>query len=638
MNMKNKTIKKELTKGRISQPVKSKKRSSNKIDTNKILSFVNYGSLVLFLLVAFYYLPIHNKNLLIKIQELSLFQPTQLFFEGNMKVAGGLLTYLGTFLTQFFFYPWIGSLIFILLLLFVQFLTLKAFALPKRYYSLTFIPSFALLLALTQLGYLIFSFKSPGYVYSNLLGVVIILGSLWIYQKIASSIMRSVVIALFVLLLYPFLGFYVLLGALLFCIYEGMLFQKDKNLKQLFPMVIGIIFILVVPYGFYQYYYTQINFQYIYISGLPTFKFDKNEAVLWIPFIALFASLFFFSFFSFKRNKIETKLFNVIIVTVIYLFTFYGLYKYSFEDENFQTEIAMDLAIFNNDWNEVLNLADNLKGEPTRLIVLDTNLALQKLKIAGDKMFAYKNGAKPFKKKYLSTQLMQMGCRPLYFQNGKINYCYRWCMEDMVEYGMNVEYLKYMVKCSLLNKEFILAQKYNDVLKKTLFHRSWALEYQKYIDQPNLMDGNSEFKAIYPFMAYDDILDGDSGLLETYLLNNFAYLQGGPPELVEMSLQCTLILKNIDLFWPRFFLYARTHDRIPTHYQEAALLYSYLEKKVDVRGIRFDRQIMTDFQELLKMSEEYNNMPEEASKAYFFPKFGRTFWYYYFFVKDLKTT
>ncbi|MDD3323113.1 MAG: DUF6057 family protein [Paludibacter sp.] len=636
--MKNKAIKKSPNKSPISQPVKTTKKSSQPVDATKILRYVNYGSLVLFLLIAFYYLPIHNKNLLIKIQELSLFLPTQLFFIENMKVAGGLLTYLGTFLTQFFYYPWLGSTIFISLLLLVQFLTLKAFALPVKFYTLTFIPSFALLLSLTQLGYLIFSFKSPGYVYSNMLGVVIILVSFMLYKKTASIIVRSVTAALFVLVLYPFLGFYALLGNLLFCIYEGILYKKDKNWKQHLPLAVGILFIILVPYGYYQYYYTQINFQNIYTSGLPTLKFDKDETVLWIPFIALFASLLFFSFFSFKKNKIETKLFNVILVTVIYLFSFYGLYKYSFEDENFQTEIAMDLAIFDNNWNEVLNLADNLKGEPTRLIVMDTNLALQKLKAAGDKMFSYKNGAKPFKKKYLSTQLMQMGCKPLYFQNGKINYCYRWCMEDMVEYGMNVEYLKYMVKCSLLNKEFILAQKYNDVLKKTLFHRSWALKYQKYIDQPNLMEGDAEFKAIYPFMAYDDILDGDSGLLESYLLNSFAYLQGGPPELVEMSLQCTMILKNIDLFWPRFFLYARTHDRIPKHYQEAALLYSYLERKVDVRSLKFDPQVMSDFQELIQMSEEYSNLPEETSKAYFVPKFGKTFWYYYFFVKNIKTT
>ena len=147
-----------------------------------------------------------------------------------------------------------------------------------------------------------------------------------------------------------------------------------------------------------------------------------------------------------------------------------------------------------------------------------------------------------------------------------------------------------------------------------------------------------EFKAIKPLMAYEDILDGDGNLLELYVLNSFAYMEGGPPELVELSLQCNLVLKNIERFWPRYFLYARTHDRVPVHYQEAALLFSHLENKVDISKFNFDKVVVDRFNMMIAMSKQYEYKSNEYNKEVFKPQFGDTFWYYYFFIKDIKTT
>ena len=230
------------------------------------------------------------------------------------------------------------------------------------------------------------------------------------------------------------------------------------------------------------------------------------------------------------------------------------------------------------------------------------------------------------------------GAKALYFQYGKINYCYRWCMEDKVEYGMKVEYLKYMVKCALLNEEFALAQKYNSTLAQTLFHKDWAEKYQRYIDEPQLMAEDAEFKMIKPLMAYNNALEGDGGLLEAYLISQIAYMEGGPPELVELSLQCNLVQKDIARFWPRFILYARTHDRLPLHYQEAAILYSYLERKVDYRQFKIEDEVVTRFDKFIKLSEQMAGQSDEKSKEVFKPYFSDTFWYYYFFVKGLKTS
>lgn len=73
-------------------------------------------------------------------------------------------------------------------------------------------------------------------------------------------------------------------------------------------------------------------------------------------------------------------------------------------------------------------------------------------------------------------------------------------MELSVEYGWRVSCLKYMVKCALLQGEYALANKYNNLLMKTAFHKDWAKKYQTYIDHPERMKENQEFTQISALM------------------------------------------------------------------------------------------------------------------------------------------
>ena len=56
-----------------------------------------------------------------------------------------------------------------------------------------------------------------------------------------------------------------------------------------------------------------------------------------------------------------------------------GAWYYEFDDENFRITIDMDRAILDNDWQKVVDCAQAQQGEPTRLIVLNTDMALYKL-------------------------------------------------------------------------------------------------------------------------------------------------------------------------------------------------------------------------------------------------------------------
>ncbi len=75
---------------------------------------------------------IYESHFLWKVQELNLFLHTTLFFKQQMVVPAGMLTYIGTWFTQFFYYPWQGVTMLCGWWLLVLVLLKHTFAIPAR--------------------------------------------------------------------------------------------------------------------------------------------------------------------------------------------------------------------------------------------------------------------------------------------------------------------------------------------------------------------------------------------------------------------------------------------------------------------------------------------------------------------------
>lgn len=465
--------------------------------------FPKYLQLIFILIFggfAFYLTAGSNSFYLKWAEEMSFFSTNSFYFFDCMRFAGGLLIYGGTFLTQFFYYPLLGSLIFIGLLFVIQYLSIKAFSIPKEYYPLTFIPGLMLLLSITQLGYVWLTLKSPGYFFSNALGVLAMLLSFWGYRNLDKISYRTWALAIFVIAAYPLLGFYALLTAFICSLHELILYFKDKEYKRFIPILTATLAIVFVPQFYYFRVYESMQYFYIYTAVLPRFFFDSKELILWLPFIFLFLSLILFSvFILLKYDNKRTTTFQVIFSSSLFIAASLFVFSKSYSDENFRAGIKMNTAIENNDWKRVTSIARNLRGTPTRNIVLNNNLALFKQGI--DEAYAMNIEKTASPNSIRTTMLLPlMNSRTLFYQYGIINDSYRWCMEDMVEYGKRTSTLKYMVKCAILNGEYELAQKYNSLLSETLFYSKWAQKYQTYIENPSLLEQDEELNAIRKLM------------------------------------------------------------------------------------------------------------------------------------------
>ena len=310
-----------------------------------------------------------------------------------------------------------------------------------------------------------------------------------------------------------------------------------------------------------------------------------------------------------------------------------------YADVNFHKEVRMALAIERQDWEGVLRIArESASVEPTRMIVMNKNLALFRLGRAGDEMCHFANeGAMP--NAPWIARISQVGGRQLFYQYGRENSCYRWCMESGVERGWSVETLQLMTKASLLAGDFEVARKYLGILKKTLLYREWAERYESFLYQPERIAEDEEMGFIAHLMPEQNRLDGDQSVVETYLLDSFISETKDDTLFQEMTLLCALQMKDIGLFWPRFFEYARRHpgEHIPTHYQEAAYLYGHLEPTVDISRMPFDESVRKSYADFMAFNERCGNMSLEQKKVAFRPAFGQTFYYFYFLVRDIQT-
>lgn len=611
---------------------------------------------LLFGIYAFIMLVTQNSDYLYMVQEKSLFVNTIFFFKECMGAPAGLLHWAGCYLTQFFYYPWLGASLLIVIWLATYFLFLQAFKIRKEWSIIGIIPLVALLCSEINLGYWLYYIKIQGYWFAESIGFFITILSVFISSRFNRQY-RPIWTVVWTVAGYPLFGWYALLGTI-YSVINGFFDKgvKDVNSKQTLltsnkiNAAVALLAIISTPIIWYQF-YTEMRIEDSWTAGFPLFQSDAFTSwQLSLPFIImavipLFAGLFKKQTEEPQQTNITSKrAYRVVISTcIIITCSVIAVNAANFDNYNYHAEIRIYRAADEGDWQKVLEEAANLPGKSTRQIVMFKNIALMHTGELGNKMYHYDNsGEPPYVYDSLNVHMVQTAAPMIYYQYGKTNFAYRWCIENCVEFGFKVSDLKILTRCAILNGEYQLANKYINILKSTTFHGKWADAFLPMTKDPDKIAHFKEFEYILPLRGYKDILDGDNGLCEMYLLNYFSNSSNVNPKFQEVTLNYAMVNKNIQLFWPRFFQYATLHkdNDMPIHYQEAAFLYGTLEKEVNIQSMPFDKERIINryaaFQQmsqaLLKQGMTSQQVGEAMKDMY-----GDTFWWFYFFCRDIKS-
>ena len=588
--------------------------------------------LLAFSVLSLYLLGVELKPFLIETAALTPFYTTTSFIADMMSMPCGFVGYIASMMQSCFAMPWLGALLLTLLLVALAESMRRVFKVSAAWSGLCLVPSFMLILNYTEVGYMLWLVKTPALAFTMPLGMLISIG-----LTATAMVFHKLWIKLVLIVLYATVGYWLFgLFGLLACLFvvlpiiaEAIRTRQWKHLS----IILGILLLaLVLPRVTYGQGLFAMRVQDIYVAGLPDYIWNDAERYLYYPALVAIAFCLLLSTTLFTQKNIVCLIVSLIgmIVAAICLF------NYTYRDSNFFDTLEQKQALEQGDYERVLDIARTAETPPTRIQVMLTREALWQAGQAGDKIFAYPDGDTPCNSPR-QFQYMRLLCgRLFYYLEGKVNYAYRWCMEDMVEYGRRPDYLCYMTKCALVNGEWKLADKYLDALDHTLWYKDFATKYRTYVTDHSLVAKDKEMSAIKPLLRYNDVLDGDGGLIELFILNSYAYSTGGSREIVERALMNSLIIKNLDNFWYRFMaLLPGWNGQIPVHFQEAALMVAQLQGGVDTSKLPIDNAIRERFAQLVEKSGQNG---DNASNAYLLkPEFGDTYWYYYFFVEGLKT-
>ncbi len=608
--------------------------------------------LPLFCVAVWALLSFYESAQLQRIEAQSLFLSGELFFDTCMRVPAGLLAYAGCFLTQFFYYPALGAAIFVALLAIVYYLTIKTFRIPRQWAVLAMLPLFLLLATNTQLGYWIYYLKHPGFYYVTTLGTIVALLAMWLFNRLSYK-WHIPIIVVWSALGYPLFGAYALFSSLCMAVTALSMAVRNGNKMRLVidgfaVLVVALLLFWEVPVFWYDY-YSSVAKEFIHTAGLPSYHWDITadhfrESIIpyWIPFILLFLVYIALSVFynALSSNTVNRWLNFVQQYALIGACLLFG-FSYWYTNTNFRIENKQDLAMWKGEWREVADLTRDT-DVPSRQIVMNKNIALLNLGRAGEEMFTYPDGSADIDAP-MNVHLTHTGGLMSYWCYGKFNFCYRWCVENAVEHGWKVEYLKHAVRSMLLQGEYTLMRRYTNILKHTLFHKEWAERYERMAEHPESISKNPEFTLPLAMCVYPDALDVDDSFIEAYLMNNIShsYTTEHSPLFAEAALMANLTRKDSKIFWNNLqrYLYKRKIMRLPTHYQEAVLLFSNLTKGVDISRIPIDDAVRRRFAAFIRKTQFYKKqgLKEMEMAPEFKEEFADTYWYFYFFVRGLKT-
>ena len=141
------------------------------------------------------------------------------FFWQQMVVPAGMLTWLGTFFTQFFYIPWLGTVMLCAWWALFVWVSARAFRIPWKWLTVLLIPVALLLISDVFLGYWLYYIKLRGYFFVATIGMTAAVSMVWLYRLITSKYsLRTVFIVLATVCAYPLLGVYGLLATVLMAV------------------------------------------------------------------------------------------------------------------------------------------------------------------------------------------------------------------------------------------------------------------------------------------------------------------------------------------------------------------------------------------------------------------------------------
>jgi hypothetical protein len=560
--------------------------------------------------------------------------------------------------------------------LLAYYLTVRVLRIPQSYSMLALIPVALLVIGNMSLGYGLFIMREQDHFFAPVLGYMVSLVPLAVTRQIKTPWNKLLFITGWIVVGFALFGTFAFTGALI-AGSTALVTPGYTRKERITLFVLTLALIVLIPLIIYSA-YTTYRLAESWAQGLPAISEDVLTRSIRVPFqLALLCQIILALISGWLSGKNLKPAKEILIQTAIGLITIVTVYGFWFKDDNFHTELAMSDAVDRFDWNsaidifnkaarshaksderayasrtkkiaaahsneEITDIVDRYQErffEPTRTMVMYRDLALLKTNRALEESFTMKNGGR-LQKSSLQVPMAWQSGKQFYLQYGLVNMSYRWCLEDAVEHNWSYGTLKYMAMHAIIMQEAELAEKYINKLEKTIFYRKWSRAQRALESDREAMEASAPYKDIIPYMCFENRMTNDVVKSEIFIINHFVNNpepQAATPEYDRAALLFAMHVQDIAHFWERLYYYVNSNDfkTLPRSVQEAALLYSNLEK--DDRQIPFDNKVIEGYEAFNKYVQTHPIRNMKESEYPYGQKFGKTFYYFYYFIRNLQT-
>jgi len=401
---------------------------------------------------------------------------------------------------------------------------------------------------------------------------------------------------------------------------------------------VALLSVIGIPLLYYRFVYYETNLNDIYTVALPIFTVADDYPQFYQPYYLLAACFLLLTLVyrrewkAPKHTALQWIMQGCMLAAIVC-----GVNHFWYKDANFHRELSMQRCVEQSDWEGVVEEGNKQKDEPTRSIVVMRNLALSRLGRQCDEMYRFPKGsAKP--NTPLPIYMYHVAGRMMLYQYGIMNECHRVCMEDGVEYGWDVDLLKYMTRCAIFNNELQAARKFLDLLRQTNYYGSWADHMEQLMNDKQLLADDEETGPITHMMHHINRLNAVEGWVEKCVMTSLAQTDADDLYFQEQAVLGAMWTRNPDYFWPRFEHYVelKGETAIPRIFQEAAWLFANLQGQEGLDEWVLENGVKENFYSFMKLMEQLHQDPNNSQvRSFLLENFGSTYYFEYFFLRNI---
>jgi len=589
-------------------------------------------TLFLFAVFAVVWFYVYNRYAVLYYQEqIQLFRFEKLYFLSYLDRPGGISKYIGAFLTQFYFYPLAGALILTTVLITVVLLfyhICRSCGNIRRLFFILFIPAVLLMT----------SFVNVFFDMSLALGIMFALAGFSWYIVLSKSVRYGAGMILLAAI-YFIAGGNVLLLAALIIIFELTLSSAFKTPTFLYLLLLTGWTVLLPFLSRHLFYTVTMREAYFALTPANSYLPSIDSKLLWLSIPALYLVWRLIANSKIQVQTSKFQLFNhsiiqlfshsviqLLLVSVMTLGCAYAMYN---RRSNIINRMAFDLQ--NGNYKSVIAVG---KDNPTnnRLVCYLTNIALYESGQMPYRMFHYKQmgtASLLLNWEFASSSILVWFLGEVYYRLGMIPQAEHCAFESFVSSHkeLDVKVLQRLTLTNIARRDSATADKYLQYLEHSLFYRDWARQQRINL---NLAMADSTFHIPgmpIPVHCKDFFIPYQMPEFSLLML-----LESNPKHRMAFEYLMAYCMLERDLKKVKWCMdnYYRNFDypAIPTHYEEALLLY----KNVYDSGPDF----FTQYPISSATRDRYDrymlavNAARNSKRKFeqFQKQFGNTFWYY----------